>query len=131
MEVAEGNCASKRESLTGESISYPVVTGWRGKASNDSVDPNTEEAYWRDCYAGEPYYEIGLIFDDYAAAYRIGYQGRDWSASGNFAAHEREFEATYNRVRGASRLQWNEALMAVRAAWTRVERTRLIPAANG
>ncbi len=77
----------------------------------------SEEAYWRDQYAREPYYELGLMYDDYAAAYRIGYQARVSNIEDSFEEHEIQFEVMYNRVRGAARLNWPTARLAVRAAW--------------
>lgn len=63
-----------------------VVGGLAGKAAAEAVNPTAEEAYWRDNYSKEPYYEKGRSFDDYAPAYRLGLTGRtryetDWDAA--------------------------------------------------
>ena len=61
-----------------------VVGGLGGKAAGEAVNPTAEEAYWRENYSREPYYEQGRTFDDYAPAYRLGLTGRtryqgDWT----------------------------------------------------
>ena len=53
-----------------------VVGGLAGKGAAEAVNPTAEDAYWRDAYVGEPYYNDGLGYEDYAPAYRAGYQGR-------------------------------------------------------
>ena len=40
-----------------------VVGGLAGKAAGEAVNPTAEEAYWRDNYSREPYYEQGRTFD--------------------------------------------------------------------
>src|SRR5205085_5300020 len=61
-----------------------VVGGLAGKAAGEAVNPTAEEAFWRDNYSKEPYYESGRPFDDYAPAYRLGLSGRErdeqWTA---------------------------------------------------
>jgi hypothetical protein len=63
-----------------------------------------------------------LTYDDYAPAYRAGYQGRAQHADRKFDDAERDLEATYNRTKGSSKLGWENAKHASRAAWNRVER---------
>jgi hypothetical protein len=41
------------------------------------VNPTAEEAFWRENYSKEPYYEQGRSFDDYSPAYRLGLSGRE------------------------------------------------------
>src|SRR3954453_7700661 len=54
-----------------------VVGGLAGKAAGEAVNPTAEEAFWRDNYNKEPYYEQGRSFDDYGPAYRLGLSGRE------------------------------------------------------
>ena len=53
-----------------------VAGGLGGKAVAEAVNPTSEEAYWRDNYHREPYYEAGRSFDDYGPAYRLGLYAR-------------------------------------------------------
>ena len=98
-----------------------VVGGLAGKGAAEAVNPTAEDAYWRDAYAGEPYYTDGLGYDDYAPAYRAGYEGFA-ARTGDFDAHDSELASTWDSRRGGSRLSWEEARPATRAAWERAQR---------
>ncbi|MBT2322910.1 PA2169 family four-helix-bundle protein [Variovorax paradoxus] len=84
----------------------------------DRAYPGEEADYWRNAYAEEPYYEKGRNFDDYAAAYELG-----WTS---YMAHGGEFDIVDRDVandwlvrKGVSSLSWDEARPASRAAWQR------------
>jgi uncharacterized protein (TIGR02284 family) len=98
-----------------------VVGGLAGKAAGEAVNPTAEEAYWRDNYSKEPYYDKGRAFDEYAPAYRLGVTGRtryqDWDAAEPTLASE------WESTRGGSSLSWPQARDASRAAWNRVDTT--------
>ena len=98
-----------------------VVGGLAGNAAGEAVNPTAEEAYWRDNYSRESYYEKGREFDEYAPAYRLGVTGRtryqDWDAAEPTLASE------WETARGGSSLSWPQAKHASRAAWNRVDST--------
>jgi hypothetical protein len=98
-----------------------VVGGLGGKAIAEQYDPTIEEAHWRDHYEREPYYREGLTFDDYAPAYRLGGESRVRYADQQFDDVERDLAGEYDRLRGASRLEWEDAKQAARAAWNRLD----------
>lgn len=100
-----------------------VVGGLAGKGIAEMIDPTAEEAYWRENYATQPYYEKGYTYDDYHPAYRTGWEGRARYAGRSFEEMERELESDYNRYRGSSRLDWQRNREAARAAWGRFDRT--------
>src|SRR5829696_278720 len=81
-----------------------------------------DDKYWREQYRKEPYYRSTYEFSDYDPAYRYGYEsftkhkGRAWNEV------ERDLETGWDRTKGTSRLTWQDAKDAVRAAWHRVER---------
>jgi uncharacterized protein (TIGR02284 family) len=99
-----------------------VVGGLAGKAAAEAVNPTAEEAYWREYYNREPYYEQGRGFDDYGPAYRLGLTGRtryeDWDTA------EPNLESEWESARSGSSLSWPEARPATRAAWNRIDSTR-------
>jgi hypothetical protein len=95
--------------------------GSRGIA--DMLDPAGEEAYWRENFQGQPYYDRGYEYDDYHPAYRAGWEGRARHDGRRFEDVEQELEADYNRNRGASRLAWEKCRAAARAAWDRFDAT--------
>lgn len=98
-----------------------VVGGLAGKGVAEWLDPTREDAYWRENYSSEPYYEPGLTYDDYAPAYRTGYEGRARYEARTFDEVERDLESDYNRRRGNSGLAWDKGRHAARAAWQHVE----------
>ncbi|RYF41591.1 MAG: PA2169 family four-helix-bundle protein [Comamonadaceae bacterium] len=96
-----------------------VVGGLAGKAAAESVNPTAEEAYWRDNYNKQPYYEQGRTFDDYGPAYQLGLNGRtryeeDWEVA------EPRLASEWETARAGSALTWPQAQPASRAAWDRV-----------
>lgn len=101
-------------------VAGAVLGGLGGKAAAEAVNPTAEEAYWRDNYTREPYYESGRTFDDYVPAYRMGVAGRttygdDWTSA------EPRLQQEWGAQRGASTLDWDRARHPARAAWTRAD----------
>jgi uncharacterized protein (TIGR02284 family) len=96
-----------------------IVGGLAGHAAAEAIDPAAEEEHWRANYEGEPYYEEGRSFDDYAPAYRMGVTGRTQYDSWDIA--EPQLRNDWERSRGTSSLDWDQAQPASRAAWDRVD----------
>lgn len=96
--------------------------GLAGKAVAEHFDPTAEEAYWRENFQKEPYYQQGMTYDDYAPAYRLGYQSRTRYSGTRFDELERDMSREYEGSRGKSRLGWEHGKHAARAAWDKVER---------
>lgn len=99
-----------------------VAGGLGGKAVGEAVNPTAEDAYWRDNYKNEPYYNTQYSYDDYSPAYRTGYEARSRYADRKFDEVENDLRSDYERARGKSQLAWDDAKDATRAAWHRVER---------
>jgi len=92
-----------------------------GKGIARAVNPAAEDTYWRGAYLNAPYYSAGRTYDDYAPAYRLGYDG--WSRYGGaYDDSEGRLASEWDSVKGHSRLTWDEAKLATRAGWHRVER---------
>ncbi len=98
-----------------------VVGGLAGKGVAESMDPTLEDTYWRDNYNKQPYYVEGRTYDDYAPAYRTGYEARTRYAGRSYDDIEADLERDYYANRGNGRLEWADARAATRAAWHRVE----------
>ena len=103
-------------------VAGAVVGGLGGKAAAEGVNPTAEEAYWRDNYEAEPYYEAGRPYDEYHSAYQMGWTQRAAGAD-DFDAIEPDLERTWTAERGTSTLAWPDARPATRAAWDRADRT--------
>ncbi len=99
-----------------------VVGGLAGKGVAEGINPTEEDAYWRDQYVRESYYVKDHTYDDYAPAYRTGYEARGRYADKRFEDVEADLERDYGVARGNSRLGWDKAKLATRAAWNRAER---------
>ena len=104
-----------------------VAGGYGGKAGAEAINPTAEEAWWRDNYNREPYYQEGRTYDDYAPAYRLGLYGYS-EYSGTFEESESRLQSHWDTRKESSTLTWPEASAASRAAWNRVD-DRQSPAA--
>lgn len=98
-----------------------VVGGLAGNTVAEAIHPHEEDAHWRTAHAQEPYYTEGYTYDDYAPAYRAGYESRmqghtDWSYT------QQEWERRWDAEHAQSRLQWSQAEPAIKAAWERANR---------
>jgi uncharacterized protein (TIGR02284 family) len=111
-----------------------VVGGLAGHAAGEAVNPTAEEAFWRDNYDKEPYYEKGRTFDDYGPAYRLGLSGRE-RYQDQWTSVEPRLASEWESTRGNSTLNWERAQPAAGAAWRRADeqyRTRTgAPAGTG
>lgn len=99
-----------------------VVGGLAGKGAAEAIDPTVEDAYWREHYRDEDYYDSSLAYDDYAPAYRLGYEAYGSRDGRKFEEVEPELRTRWSTTQGQSKLGWDRAKSAVRAGWHRVER---------
>lgn len=80
------------------------------------VRPELEDAYWQSVYWAQPHFRAGYCYEDYAPAYCVGYIGYA-QYGGSFDEAEKSLCANWLRIKGDSRLDLQEALQAIRAAW--------------
>lgn len=101
-----------------------VAGSLAGRGAAETVNPAVEDSYWRENYTKTPGYKPGYTYDDYAPAYCAGYTcwERARASGETFDAHEPTVRSEFERIKGKSRLRWEEAKEASRAAWHRVER---------
>ncbi|MBG9387271.1 hypothetical protein [Caenimonas aquaedulcis] len=83
------------------------------------VDAAHEDAHWQRAHAAERYFRPGLDYEDYAGAYCVGYTGYA-QYGGAFEDAEKSLCANWIRIKGDSRLSLDDAMLAVRAAWSRM-----------
>jgi phage tail tape-measure protein len=93
-----------------------------GQGIAEAIDPEVEDAYWRDNYSGRHYVDQGTPYTDYRPAYRYGWESRARYGDRTFDQVENELERGWDKVKGESKLGWVKAKSAVRDAWHRVER---------
>lgn len=96
---------------------------------NSTRPANDTDAHWRDTLERAPYYKAGYTFDDYAPAYRAG---RDAARAGgkSWAESENALRADWHRLKGGSRLSWEEASAACQAAWYHETQASVPPSAT-
>ena len=95
-----------------------MVGGDEGVA--EGLDPTAELAYWRENYKSRDYVHPARAFEDYAPAYEYGL--RSYQAGRGFDEVEPDLAGDWDRVRGRSDLEWDDARPAARDAWERLGR---------
>ncbi len=90
------------------------------------VQPEREDAYWQRVYWAQPYHRAEYGYDDYAPAFCVGYIGYA-QYGGRFEDAEKSLCANWVRIKGDSRLDLDDAMQAIRAAW---EHAAIAPAAR-
>ena len=116
--AAVGTVAGPVGTLAGAAVGA-IVGGLAGKGVAEAVNPTEEDAYWRENHLSQPYAK-GRSYEDYRPAYRAGYEGyAEYGEAGTFEEREAELRKSYER--SGSKLAWEEARPASRAAWQRVQ----------
>lgn len=98
-----------------------VVHDFAHNIGNQTFDPAAEEAYWRENYATRPYYEKDVPFDDYAAAYRYGWESRPKHQDVSFHDVEPQLQLEWERSPNSRQMEWNRARLAALDAWDRAD----------
>ena len=98
-----------------------VAGGLAGKAVAETVDPTTEDAYWRENYKTRPYASKDADYNTYAPAYRLGYESRGTSKYKTFDEAEPELHTRWEREHSKTGLAWDKARLASRDAWDRID----------
>lgn len=99
-----------------------VAGGLLGKEAGEALNPTYEADYWRSNH-GTQSYAANSTYENYANAYRAGYEGQS-----KYAAKHRSFEDAEPFIRDdyaafKSPLEWEQARPASNAAWKRREET--------
>ena len=78
-----------------------------------------QDRYWSENYWKESYFRADYDFEDYAPAYCVGYRGCA-QYGGRFEDARTSLCANFIRIKGDSRLTWEEAIGPIRAGWERM-----------
>ena len=102
-----------------DAVAHPVADAPSASSPGMPMHYGEEEAYWRRAFEGEPYRLGEYRYEDYAPAYHLGYTtfGRYGT---RFEEAESRLAGEWDVARGASRLSWQQAMPAVRAAWDKL-----------
>ncbi len=115
--AAVGTVAGPVGTIAGAAVGA-IVGGLAGKGVAEAVNPTVEDTYWRENHVKQPYAK-GRPYDDYRPAYKAGYEGySEYGDNATFEEREAELRKSYES--SGSKLSWDEARPASRAAWQRV-----------
>jgi len=94
--------------------------GLAGKAIAEEIDPTVEHGFWRGCYASRSYFILGMPYEEYAPAYEYGWVSQAQHKDKSFDQAESLLRSDWDKVKGVSKLRWDQARHAVRDSWNRV-----------
>lgn len=102
-------------------IGGAVVGGMAGKGVAEAVNPTKEDAYWREQHSNQ-WFGRDRPYEEYQGAYRTGYEGYGkYGTNRDFDACEADLQRDYEKSRGTSKIGWDQARDAARAAWHKVQ----------
>jgi len=97
------------------------------KQTHRAIDKAAENKYWQNQFRNEAYYEAGREYEEYEPAYLAGIEGYE-RYRGTYADFDRaeqdlrsDYERMGERLGHRTRLGWEHARDAARAAWHRLE----------
>jgi len=79
-----------------------------------------EDKYWREHHAKQPFAKPEYSYDDYAHAYKTGYEGFHKYPGKEYDEIEKDLALDYQRSKPESALPWDHARHAVHAAWAKL-----------
>lgn len=85
------------------------------------VDFDGELRYWSSQYPDSPFFRPGLAYEDFEPAFKLGINVFLHGHGRSFEEQSGDLADAYNRTRGSSPLDWNEAKPAAAAAWRRMQ----------
>lgn len=97
-----------------------VIGALAGKEVAQLVNPNAEDAYWRNNYKNRTYFDSVTTYDSYAPAYRLGIEAYTTYVGRSFDEIEPQLGRQWETSRGDSRLTWDTAKLATRDAYERL-----------
>lgn len=100
-----------------------VAGAYSGRGVAEAVNPTVEDAYWRENHATQDWAREGGTYDQFAPAYRTGYEGVMKYAGRHYDEIETDLALDYQKHDPNTALPWDRARPAVKAAWQRVSGT--------
>lgn len=94
-----------------------------GHRISEQADPRDSVAHFKDIYESMSYYERGMEWKDYEPAYRLGLESYGSRGGQAFSDVEAALGARWLKVRGDSRLSWDQARAAAEHVWRDMDKT--------
>lgn len=126
--AATGTVVGPVGTLIGAAVGA-LVGGLAGHGVAEAIDPDAEDAYWRENYRTRSYVDGARPYDDYGPAYGYGVNAYTKYPGKSFDAVESDLSRDWTTARGSSNLDWANAKQATKDAWKRVSDTveRAVP----
>ncbi len=100
-----------------------VAGAYSGRGVAEAVNPTVEDAYWRENHGRQEWASANTSYDDYASAYRTGYEGVGKYGGRQYDEIEGDLARDYEKNDANPAIPWDRARPAVKAAWHRVAGT--------
>lgn len=100
-----------------------VAGAYSGHGVAEAVNPTVEETYWRENHSSQEWATGGTTYEQFAPAYRTGFQMQKRHAGRSFEDIETDLALDYQKNDPTTALPWDRARPAVKAAWQRVSGT--------
>ena len=94
-----------------------------GHRLSERADPRDSVAHFEDIYESMSYYASGMEWKDYEPAYRLGLESYGSHGGQSFSDVEAALGARWLKVRGDSRLSWDQARFAAEHVWRDMDQT--------
>jgi hypothetical protein len=107
-----------------------VAGAMGGRVAAENINPEDEDAYWRENYYKFDYVLPGDTYEDYEPAYRYGREARHRFRDQTFEDVENTLANDWETTKGASRLTWERAKRPARDAWERAFPTHRNPSGD-
>jgi hypothetical protein len=110
---------SEQDKSTKPDANRDPITGEPGAHPAEKANPSAQDTYWREHFASRPYVRPGAEYGEYAAAYRVGWEGPGRYGELNWEKAEPRMGEDWHRT-GESGLDWAKASPAAKDAWERL-----------
>lgn len=117
---ASMNTAKPGTSDAASKSNMPDASGYNAAKGADAT---VETKYWKDNYASRPYANGSDGYDEFAPAYRYGWESfghRSNKPGVTFESIEADLGRGWDKAKGTSKLGWDKAKVATQEAWNRV-----------
>jgi hypothetical protein len=97
-----------------------VAGAYSGRGVAEAVNPTAEEKFWRENHSAQEWAKEGSTYEQYAPAYRTGYEGVMKYAGKQYHEIEADLARDYEKNDANPAIPWDRARPAVRGAWDRL-----------
>jgi uncharacterized protein YcfJ len=97
-----------------------IAGGYAGKGIAETVNPTTEDHYWRTHFHHRPYVRPGAKYEEYEAAYTHGITMRERLIDMTWEDAEQVVRVSWEESQAGMAMPWEQARPAIQDAWDRL-----------